>query len=94
MHLHGKLVVGKEDFDQQRIVTHLIAMRAEQRIRIRLCEFAERPALLVPGFDEALRAGEPGFADRLCGAKVVPGRQVPRSPGARAEEGRDAEGSE
>ena len=94
MYLHGELFVGKEDFDQQRIVAYLVAMGAKQCIRIRLCEFAERAALLLPGLDETLRPGEPGLADRLGGTKVVPGRQVPCAPGAWAEERRDAKRGE
>ena len=71
-----ELVVRKENLDQQRIIAHLIAMRTEQRIRIGCGELAQRPALLVAGFDKALRAGQPGFSDGFGGTVVVPGRQV------------------
>ncbi len=94
VYLHRKLVVREQYLYQQRVITCFVAMGAEQRIGIGRGKLTERAALLVAGLDETLRAGEPRFTDRLGRAIVVPGREIARSPGAGAEERRDAEGRE
>src|SRR6185312_13966017 len=94
MHLHGELVLGKKQLDEQWKLA-VSKMAAKQLVAVLGGDVLKRLPGERAGGGGAHFSGEPDFADGLAfGLVVVPGGEVVKAPDAGAEPGFESEGEE